>query len=82
EFEVGDQVVLNPHSLDLLRMVKGRGKKLQMRYEGPFEITQKLSPITYRLRIPASYKIHPVISIAHLEPYHGSPPEYGTRPSR
>ena len=82
EFEEGDQVVLNPHSLNLLRDEKGRGKKLLMRYDGPFEIIKKLSPVSYQLRMPISYGIHPVLNIAHLEPYKSSPPEFGTRPTR
>jgi hypothetical protein len=81
EFEIGDQVVINPHSLRLLRNEKGLGKKLLLKYDGPFEINGKLSPVTYRLRLPVSYGIHPVINIAHLEPYNASPPELGDRPS-
>ncbi|CDO78031.1 hypothetical protein BN946_scf184648.g3 [Trametes cinnabarina] len=42
EFEEGDFVVLNPHSLQLLRQETGRGRKLLMKYDGPFEIIQKL----------------------------------------
>ena len=61
---------------------KGRGKKLLMRYDGPFEIARKLSPITYQLRLPVSYGIHPIINIAHLQPYQTSPPEFGERPKR
>jgi hypothetical protein len=81
ELEVGDQVVINPHSLRLLRNKKGLGKKLLLKYDGPFEINAKLGPVTYRLRLPVSYGIHPVINIAHLEPYNTSPPELGNRPS-
>ena len=82
EFEEGDLVVINPHSLELLRSEKGRGKKLLMKYDGPFEIIRKLSPITYQLRMPISYGIHPIINIAHLESYKQSPKEFGSRPSR
>ncbi|KAJ3007678.1 hypothetical protein NUW54_g3453 [Trametes sanguinea] len=82
EFQEGDQVVINPHSLELLRQESGRGRKLLMKYDGPFEIMQKVSPVAYRLRLPASYGIHPVINIAHLEAYHPSPPELGERPRR
>jgi hypothetical protein len=46
EFEEGDLVVLNPHSLELLRSEKGRGRKLLMKYDGPFEILRKISPVT------------------------------------
>jgi hypothetical protein len=81
EFE-GDLVVLNPHSLDLLRNEKGRGKKLLMKYDGPFEIIRKLSPVIYQLRLPASYGIHPILNIAHLEVYRKSPVELGERPTK
>jgi hypothetical protein len=79
EFEEGDKVLINPHSMNLLRATTGKGRKLLPKYDGPFEILSKLSPVTYRLRLPASYKIHPVINIAHLQPYHESPQEFGTR---
>ena len=79
EFEVGDFVLLNPHSLRLLQNESGIGKKLLKKYDGPFEITEKYSPVTYRLRLPSSYRIHPIINIAHLEPYHSSPTSFGPR---
>jgi hypothetical protein len=63
-FEPGDKVLINPHSLELLKEKCGKGKKLNMKYEGPFEIMEQVSPVSYRLRLPASYRIHPVINIA------------------
>jgi hypothetical protein len=82
EFNEGDLVLLNPHSLNLLRNEKGRGKKLLMKYDGPFEIIRKLSPVTYQLRLPVSYGIHPILNIAHLEEYQKSPAELGDRPTK
>lgn len=82
EFEEGDMIVLNPHSLRLLKNEKGRGKKLLMKYDGPFEVIRKLSPITYQIRLPVSYGIHPIINIAHLEKYQSSPAEFGARPTK
>lgn len=82
EFEVGDKVVLNVDSLELLRSQAGRGRKLLMKYDGPFEIIRKISSVAYQVRLPASYGIHPVINIAHLERYHESPPEFGVRPTK
>jgi hypothetical protein len=82
EFEEGGQVVLNPHSLSLLRNEEGRGRKLLMKYDGPFEIIRKLSPVTYQLRLPVSYGIHPILNIAHPEAYHKSPSEFGQRPTK
>ncbi len=51
-----------------------------MQYDGPFEIIWKISPVTYQLRLPASYGIHLILNIAHLERYSTSPPEFGIRP--
>lgn len=36
---------------------------------GPFKIRRKISPLAYELDLPSSLKIHPVISIIHLEPH-------------
>ena len=47
EFQEGDLVLLNLHSLSLLRNETGRGRKLLMKYDGPFEIIQKLSAVSY-----------------------------------
>ena len=79
EFQEGDLVLLNPHSLSLLRNETGRGRKLLMKYDGPFEIIQKLSTVSYRLQMPQSYRIHPVLNIAHLERYQPSPAKFGNR---
>ena len=80
EFNEGDLVILNPHTLHLLKNEKGRGQKLLMRYDGPFEVLRKLSSVTYQLRMPISYGIHPIINITHLEKYTPPPPEFGERP--
>ena len=69
EFEVGDLVLINLHSLQLLRAFKGQGRKLLPRFDGPFEILEKVSKVAYRLRLPASYQGHPVFNINHLELY-------------
>lgn len=82
EYSAGDKVLINPHSLQLLKTEKGRGKKLLMKYDGPFEILAKVSPVAYRLRMPVSYGVHPVINIAHLERYIQSLEELGDRPQR
>ncbi len=57
-------------------------RNLLMKFDGPFEISQKISPLAYRLCMPVSYGMNPVVNIAHLEPYHSSPPEFGERSKR
>lgn len=79
EFAEEDLVLINPHSLELLKKEKGKGIKLLTRYDGPFEIIRKISPTTYQLKLPTSYGIHPIINIAHLVKYTSSPPEFGER---
>ena len=73
-------VLINPHSPLLLKSEKGQEKKLLMKYDGPFEVMKKLNPVSYRLRMPASYGIHLVLNIAHLEKYQTSPAEFGVWP--
>ena len=36
---------------------------------GLYAIKRKLSPLVYKLELPKEWKIHPVISVVHLEPY-------------
>lgn len=43
--------------------------KLAPRRHGPFEITEKLSPVTYRLKLPPTMKIHDVFHASLLTPY-------------
>ena len=37
--------------------------------EGPFPITDVLEPVTYRLKLPASWQIHDVFHARLLQPY-------------
>ena len=42
--------------------------KLTQQYMGPFQVLEKIGRLAYCINISADWKIHPVISIAHLEP--------------
>ena len=55
EFQEGDMVLINLHSMHLLRSFKGRGQKLLPRFDGPYEIAEKVSKVAYRLLLPALY---------------------------
>ena len=46
----------------------GKNKKQGQRYTGPFEITERVGRLAYRLNLPAHWRIHNVINIAFLEP--------------
>ena len=45
---IGDEVLINPHSLELINEA-GRSRKLMQRKVGPFEIMEIISPTAYRL---------------------------------
>jgi hypothetical protein len=53
-----------------------------MQYEGLFEVLEHISLVAYKIRLPSSYQIHPLINMAHLETYKASPLEFGERPTK
>ena len=64
-FEEGEQVWLEGHNLKTHHPMA----KLAPRRYGPFPINKKLSPVTYRLSLPSSMKIHPVFHVDLLTRY-------------
>ena len=64
-FKKGDKVWLEARNLKL----NYENRKLAPRREGPFSISEVLSPITYRLKLPTSWKIHNVFHASLLTPY-------------
>lgn len=46
QLEVGDEVLINLHALELIE-TKGKGRKLIQRKIGPFEITEVISPTAF-----------------------------------
>jgi len=69
EFSEGDLVFLSTKNLQRDGMPY---TKLDARYLGPFRISHKLSPLTYRLDLPADLRIHPIINIQRLRLYRGT----------
>jgi hypothetical protein len=68
DFEVGQEVMLRLHRGYSIPQVDVVGRKLGPQFAGPFKVIEKIGPLAYRLDLPPHWKIHPVISIAHLEP--------------
>ena len=67
-FRLGSKVLLNPHSLEWIES-KGEGAKLAPRWIGPFEVTERVNPKVYRLRLPDKYPGSPIFNIEHLRAY-------------
>ena len=64
-WKVGDKVWLEATHLCL----KYPSRKLAPKRHGPFEITRVLSPLTYQLRLPSTWKIHNVFHALLLSSY-------------
>ena len=70
EFEVGDQVLPRATNFLLPAQRLQPARKLQPRFLGPYTITAKFSPVTYRIQLPATVRFHNVFHISQLERYH------------
>ena len=72
EFRVGDTVYMSSQRLRDGTMIQWGSKsqdmadKFQPKYLGPFKILSKISSHAYKLDLPSSFKIHPVIHIRYL----------------
>ncbi len=66
DYQVGDKVMLDISNLRTTRP----SKKLDLRRQGPFEIQEVISRSAYKLKLPTSWKVHPVFHVSLLRPYH------------
>jgi len=64
-FKVGNKVWLESKHLKL----RYKSKKIAPKQEGPFRIIKVLNPLSYRLELPHSWRIHPVIHVTPPLPY-------------
>ncbi|MCO5564294.1 hypothetical protein L7F22_017954 [Adiantum nelumboides] len=63
-----------------LRKKKGKERpfpKLSMRYYGPFQITERINDVSFRLRLPDTWKIHNAFHVSLLKPFKGDVPDDG-----
>src|SRR3954454_10081906 len=68
-FSVGDKVLLSSSHIHLASQAQRPTRKLQARFIGPYTIIAKVSPVAYKLELPASLNIHPVFHVSLLCAY-------------
>ncbi|CAI7805486.1 unnamed protein product [Closterium sp. NIES-53] len=62
---VGDQVLLDTRNLNLSHLPS----KLRPRICGPFLVEAQVTPVTFRLRLPDTWKLHNAFHVQLLKPY-------------
>jgi hypothetical protein len=74
-FDVGDHVYIKLGHGFNIPTNDPLPSKLQQRFAGPYKVLARVGRLAYKLDIPANRRVHPVISIAHLEHSpHGNDP--------
>ena len=67
-FDVGDKVLLRIGRGYNIPVNDAISRKLGQQYAGLFTVVERVGRLAYRLQLPPTWRIHPVISVQHLEP--------------
>ena len=68
-FNVGDKALIRLHRGYNIPATKTHGPKLSQQFAGPFKVTEKIGPLSYRLDIPKHWKIDNSFTVQQLEPH-------------
>lgn len=66
--KAGDWALIKLHKGYNIPSSELLGRKLSQQYAGPFRILAKIGNLAYHMDLPTSWRIHPVLTIAQLEP--------------
>ena len=71
EMSVGDKVMLKLTPQIWKKITDKRFHKgLVQKYDGPFEIVQKVGAVAYKLKLPERFKVHPTFHVSFLKKFH------------
>lgn len=77
-FEVGEWVYLRLQPYRHSSVALRRNLKLSPRFFSPFQITQRVGEVAYKLNLLETSKIHPVFHVSNLKPALGGNNQQGT----
>ncbi|KAA0062024.1 reverse transcriptase [Cucumis melo var. makuwa] len=69
EFRAGDQILIKLR-LEQIRFRGRKDQRLIKKYEGPVKVLKKVGNTSYKVALPISMKIYPVIHVSNLKPHH------------
>jgi transposase InsO family protein len=78
-FKVGDQVLLNTDHITVAADQNQPTRKLQPRFIGPYTLLEQHSPVSFRVELPPTMKIHDVFHVDRFQEYKPSPEALGPR---